>query len=324
MESDMSTSFDPLTIGPGSSNRVKPERLFYAPGVLLDAPDLLAEQLYHRGRLARSLAYLHGSGTVSGLKVLFQSAVEPGGTAPDDPENPAETSQIYPDGREARILVQPGLAIDRLGRQIEVPGPACLRIQPWLQEQTAPQLQQATHPQAGDADTPISLATSPNAITVGPTNRGIVADVFIRFQICEAGGRTPAFGAGNFDSTNANVPARLRDGYELNLVLRPEATEDLAIKLPANPWANATNLVELQQTIFNSWQETTADWDPQNRPEPRAEHTTNQDATAVFLARLLIIPTEIEAAPTVQVDNYSREFVYPTGAIARRLDLSPA
>lgn len=324
MEGDMSTSFDPLTLGPGASNRVRPERLFYAPGVLLDAPDLVAEQLYHRGRLARSLAYLHGSGTVSGLKVLFQSAVEPGGTAPADPENPAETSQIYPDGREARILVQPGLAIDRLGRLIEVPGPACLRLQPWLQEQPASTIQQATHPQSGAAETSISLTSSANAITVGPTNRGMVADVFIRFQICEAGGRTPAFGAGNFDSTNANVPARLRDGYELNLVLRPEATEDLALKLPANPWARATTLAELQQAIFDSWQETTADWDPQNRPEPRAEHATGQDATAVLLARLLIVPTELETAPTVQVDNYSREFVYPTGAIARRLDLSPA
>ncbi|MCC6874636.1 MAG: hypothetical protein IT378_10055, partial [Sandaracinaceae bacterium] len=38
-----------------------PERTFYAPGVFLDAEDMKAEQLYHRGRLARVLAYLHGS-----------------------------------------------------------------------------------------------------------------------------------------------------------------------------------------------------------------------------------------------------------------------
>jgi hypothetical protein len=320
----MSTTFDPLTAGPGSAERAQPDRLFYAAGVLLDAPDLAAEQLYHRGRLARSLAYLNGSGTVSGLRVQFQSALAPGDRDPTDlidPTDPA-SGRLYPEGREARILVQPGLAIDRLGRLIEVSSAACLRLQPWLDEQSPAQLEQATHPQGSAADTLITRPGSPNAITVSPANRGIVADIFIRFQICEAGGRTPAFAAGAFDATNANVPARLRDSYELNLILRPEATADLPTELPQSPWQSATTLNELQTAVFESWEETTDDWaidqTGQNRPEPRAEHAVSQDTTAVLLARLLILPGDADTgrALAAQVDNYSRSFVYPNGAIA--------
>ena len=51
-----------------------PDRVFYAEGVLLSAADFEAEQAYHRGRLARALAALHGSGTVAGLRVIWQAA----------------------------------------------------------------------------------------------------------------------------------------------------------------------------------------------------------------------------------------------------------
>jgi hypothetical protein len=46
----------------------RPDRPFYATGVLLDAEDFLDEQTYHRGRLARALAYLHGTGTIAGSR----------------------------------------------------------------------------------------------------------------------------------------------------------------------------------------------------------------------------------------------------------------
>ena len=82
----MSTSTDPL-----SEKVQSPDRLFFATGVLLDAEDFKAEQLYHRGRLSRALAYLHGYGTVAGLKVEWQPPLEPG-TDPD-----------FPAGREEQI-----------------------------------------------------------------------------------------------------------------------------------------------------------------------------------------------------------------------------
>ena len=55
-----------------------PDRVFYATGVLLDAKDFQDEQMYHRARLARALAYAHSSGTVAGLRVEYQAPSEEG------------------------------------------------------------------------------------------------------------------------------------------------------------------------------------------------------------------------------------------------------
>ena len=48
------------------------ERPAYATGMLLDAQDFADEQAYHRGRLARALLFLAGSGTLAGLAVSHQ------------------------------------------------------------------------------------------------------------------------------------------------------------------------------------------------------------------------------------------------------------
>src|SRR5207244_10116355 len=52
-----------------------PDRVFYAFGRMLSVQDFDDEQTYHRGRLARAMAYLEGSGTVAGLKVLYQGGL---------------------------------------------------------------------------------------------------------------------------------------------------------------------------------------------------------------------------------------------------------
>ena len=49
------------------------DRLNYVQGMLLDAESFGDEQLYHRGRLARALAYLFGTGTVAGLAVAYRN-----------------------------------------------------------------------------------------------------------------------------------------------------------------------------------------------------------------------------------------------------------
>ena len=131
-----------------------PDRVHYATGVLLDAEDFRAEQDYHRGRLARALAYVAGSGTVAGLKVIHEPAIEP---VPES-DDPVESS-----GREERLLVEPGLAIDRLGRMIEVPRPLCIRLNRWYETEPAQSLNDGWH---GD-----------------PIN-GVVVDLFIRFAGC--------------------------------------------------------------------------------------------------------------------------------------------
>jgi len=53
------------------SSPLAPNRVFYSLGRLLAAEDFQADQDYHRGRLARALLQLFGTGTISGLNVTI-------------------------------------------------------------------------------------------------------------------------------------------------------------------------------------------------------------------------------------------------------------
>ena len=90
-------------------------RVSYATGRMLGVEDFQAEQSYHRGRLARALFALHGTGTVTGLNV---------------------TSNLSTDLSQLEIQVSPGIAIDRAGRILDVPVTVCIRPQAWLAGQT--------------------------------------------------------------------------------------------------------------------------------------------------------------------------------------------
>jgi hypothetical protein len=263
---------------PLDSSAYAPDRVYFAIGSMLSAEDFQAEQSYNRGRLGRALAYLHGAGTVSGLKVDYKG----------------------PKGPEERIEVQPGIAVDRLGRIIEVPRETCIRLDRWYMAQDPGELQQAFH-----AD-----------------KSGVVVDVFVRFMCCERG-KAPAFASGAFDATDFTVPSRVRDAYKLELVLRKEGTPPL----PEKAWPDlaadndpAHRRGNLHDAIFASWHSGTAQWDAQGLV-PLAEHAVGQDTHSLFLARLAIPaapgspPARTEAPITV--DNESRQFLYTPAALAR-------
>lgn len=278
----MSTANDPM------ADQLSPERLFFSTGILLSAEDLAAEQQYHRGRLARALAYLQGSGTVAGLRVIYRPA-QP--ATAEQPERPEE------------IVVDPGMAIDRLGRIIEVPRQACIRLDRWYNQQTPDNLNLALH---------------------GAPYNGVVADIFVRFVVCEHG-KTPAFASGPFDALDAVVPSRLRDWYELQLMLRHESDPPL----PRSLWADILAIADaeerrlaLHEAIFDAWPR---EADPVNpgQPEPGVEYIADQDRTAVFLARVVIgadPAASPEERPTrrdpVTIDNDNRLFLYPTRPLA--------
>jgi hypothetical protein len=287
---------DPLSATPEP-----PDRVNYATGVLLNAEDFEAEQLYHRGRLARALAYLHGSGTVAGLRVEWQRPLNPG----DDPQLPA--------GREEGLVVQPGIAIDRLGRIVELQTPACIRLDRWYRGQPADALIEALHPR-----TP-PLPDDPYG--------GVVVDLFIRFHACERG-KTPAFAAGPFDALDAVVASRLRDAYRLELVLRPED----APPQPRSRWPDGSAIADaptraatLRSAIYDAWREGTDSWNDDG-PLPLPEHAPGQNPTAIFLARLVLPATaEIDdlgrptrtAGEDVTIQDEARPFVYPTDLLAQ-------
>ncbi|MBE7384883.1 MAG: hypothetical protein F6J95_026150 [Leptolyngbya sp. SIO1E4] len=305
------TQSDPLT------TPTSPDRVFYAPGILLAADDFQTEQLYHRSRLARVLAYLHGSGTAAGLWVYREALPNP------------DTAQDGPPAEADRLVVEPGLAVDRLGRLVEVPRLACLRLNRWFRSQPQDDL---------------FLNASVN---------GVIADVFIRFVTCDRG-KTPAFAAGPFDALDAVQPSRLRDGYELSLRVRQEDTPPL----PVSPWQidatpadpppaeepptseaepTQSELREQQaraiadsdrrlqalrhNALFDAWNEGTDQRD-QAGLRPLPEHLPGQDPTDLFLARLTIPAISSDGiisrdfSRDVEIDNYSRRFVYPTSALA--------
>ena len=279
-----------------------PDRVFYATGALLNAEDFQAEQDYHRGRLARALAYTNGSGTVAGLRVVHE------------PEVPATPPDI--EAKAERIRVKPGLAIDRLGRLIEVQRSLCLRLGKWYEEQQNQDLREGWH-EAGRA-----WQDSPS---------GVVVDLFIKFVACERG-KTPVFALGPFQSIDAVSAARLRDGYEAELIIRKEDTPQ--DNVPASKWPDFQSIdeadwpAELRNAILDAWEETTSDKNNKGL-EPLKEHAQGQDTTALFLARIVIPADEATGngrpqrrlGDAVEVNNDLRSFVVNANALARMLGL---
>jgi hypothetical protein len=286
-----------------------PDRLHYSTGELLGADDFRDEQTYHRRQLARALLYLHGSGTIAGLRV--QARHRPGQNgAPDDVE----------------LEVQPGLALDRAGRLIEVPREACLRLRRWF-EFIAAQPPNSSELDAGD------LRAAFRADATVPTGGAVVADIFLAFHSCERG-YTPAFASGPFDALDASQPSRVRDAYELSLVLRPERDADLPETF--DPWSTIQGATA-EQRATAAREASLAAWEtlalpPSTHIGDWHENPASIDPTAVLLARLRLpaqpapnaasapVPDFTAAAwPNVgaNLDNFVRIFVFPAGALRR-------
>jgi hypothetical protein len=277
------------------------DRVHYATGVLLDAEDFRDEQSYHRGRLARALAYLHGSGTIAGLRVEVRAAT-------DDPE---ET-----------LIVHPGLALDRIGRLIEVPRARCIRLRRWFEAEVAQRGDELT--QAFNTDASVLLgAAAREGLAALP---GFVVDLFVSFHNCPRG-KTPAFAAGPFDATDAAQPARLRDAARFELRPRIEALSEAEPKLPRNDWPDLAAAADaparrrlLQEKLLANWREGSDARDTAGI-EPGVEHLAVQDHTSVFVARI-VLPGASATPPTrapgaIVVDNHARRFVYPAPAAER-------
>jgi hypothetical protein len=241
-------------------------RAFYATGVLLDAQHLDAEQLYDRRWLARALSYLHGSGTLAGLEVTWEKASG---------------------GRSERLLVKPGIALDRLGRIIEVPRDADLALDRWLDGQS-------------------------DAHLIGgfkPSLQGVVADVFVRLVPGEPG-ETP----------------RSAYEVTLYLRQEPDPPPLPSPAWPVFTRTDGARR-ELQDAIFAGWHEGVDWADrggPEALPEhvPGQDPTSVFLARLVVPATLPATGGRpIRTAGEVVVDNRSRRFVYPPAALARWVGL---
>jgi hypothetical protein len=389
-----------------------PNRVYYSLGRTLGVEDFQADQDYHRGRLARALLQVCGTGTVAGLNVsvpqiwqastryaaftfVFDASLNvqvntgPAGTSGNGPltfaaapkgtvndgSNIVWTNQgpmnangwmpnslyVFPaaivdsnsnvqilkgpanltsgprlpvwntaigastaDGTVAsawicvgpsqlEVEVTPGLAIDRVGRMIEVPRTVCIRIGPWLANQT--------------------LSDLTSALAAGSGN--ILVDVFATFIPCTRG-VTPCFATqDDYDATDAFSANRLLDSFAMQLVLRSDSSP----QLPKDPWlstglapgaAMTTDIVKgLKRNLLS------ANSGPASMP-PFSGNGAGPDGSpqgvdpsAVFLARISIPATAGAAGqpPNIKlmnttIDNLSRLFLYPTSLLARLLGLS--
>lgn len=258
------------------------ERVAYAEGALLTAEDFTAEQDYHRGRLGRTLAYLHGAGTIAGLDVVADADA----------------------GEAAEIRVKPGIAVDRLGRIVELDRESCLRIARWLDQRPETTLRDALR-----AD-------------------HVVLDIFAAFHACP-GALQPVFATGTLDTLDAVLPSRLRDRAALTPHLRL-ATEDLNARRPRAEvpplGADAAALHAFKRTELWRLLQPVADRDP-GAPllPPGPEHVPGlHDGTELLLARVTVPVAEDAAADrprldpgrSLAVDNEVRRYSYGAAELA--------
>jgi hypothetical protein len=198
-----------------------------------------------------------------------------------------------------------GLALDRFGRLIEVPRAWCVRLERWV---------------AAQSDDALRAANGP---------AGVVADVFLRFA-AQGRGRTPAFAQGAFDATDALVPSRVRDAFVFEPVLRPDAAADptALAHLPRHRFADlralppAARVDGARQALLDAWDTRLARPDGEAL-QPRSEHPPGLDPASIFLARLTLPVSGMDATtsrPLIDFDavddsrlnNTARTFVMPT------------
>jgi hypothetical protein len=214
---------------------------------------------------------------------------------------------------QSEIQVTSGLAIDRVGRLIEVPTTVCIRLQPWLDAQAAADL---------------------NDSIVGGN---LYIDVFATFAACTQG-VTPCYATqDDYSATDAFSANRLLDSFAMQLVLRTDASNYASasdIPVPQDPWlplgAVPTSisgaLTAIQQNILSgnsgpgAYLPFTA-----GGTVPR-EIPSGVDTSSVLLARISIpaTPGADGAAPAVTlsgiaINNSVRLFVYPPSLVARSL-----
>ena len=278
----------------------EPQRVFYTTGRMLGVEDFQADQDYHRGRLARALLQLHGTGTVSGLFVHTD------GNA---------------DVKKLQVQVNPGMAIDRIGRIIEVPRQVCIVLFSWLNQQFDAWQQQQTNPVPGEPALP-----DPNLAIHDGTN--LMVDVFATFVPCTRG-LTPCLAAeDDYDATDAFSANRWLDSFAMQLVLR---TDPSSPPTPVDPW-KASGALPAKGDALKAGDETAL----QNLllagtagPAVVAvEYPRGFDKTAVFLARILIGATKgaLGKPPDfdltkISIDNNSRLFLYPAAVLARLIGM---
>lgn len=251
-------SFVAQPVDDGLETRPVPERLFLHDGALLTQEHFRAEQLYHRGQVSRLALHLHGAGTVAGLDVRY------------DPQS----------GADVEVKVAAGLALDRLGRLIELPYESCLNVATWLRQQDK------------EAATQAHVLTGLRAAGGGLPEH-LVADIYLGFHAC-ARQPEPAFATGNAETIDGVQASRILDSGLLSFVIRPDGDDREPSSLPASQILGAVTADDIRTyKRMTAWGLTQPENHPFRLPAGGtiSEHITagsRQDGSEVLLARLIL------------------------------------
>lgn len=294
-------------------------RVSHQPGMLLGLEAVRSEQDYHRRRLTRHAYWLHGAGTVAGLRVSLDAA-DPGNDTDDTP---------------VRLLVDPGIGIDGLGREVSVSEPHGVDLRAWLETQHAtPALWDRLISDGHDGtrnqlwlkvtmryrDTPSGLqpvlATEVNAGTdpVRPSRMhdGVLFELLPELPPALPG-RQHLFAA----------HAGLQDFASIAPRLSPLDQAHLGAATPAE-----ARQLELASRLLFAFSP-----DNQALVARRDTRTDPEDLARTLLARLVIdlTPPGEDGTPglvinprRIAIDNLARAFVFNAPALAHLLHIQPA
>lgn len=288
-------------------------RVNHEPGMLLGLEAVRDEQAYHRRRHTRHAYWLHGSGTVAGLKVGLRS---------DDPAGDPDLDL------QVRIVVGPGIGIDGLGRELSVAEPYGIDLRGWLTVRRA------------DAERWAALVRD----AYDPADHTLHLDVTMRYRDV-ASGLQPVLAEAVNAGTDPVQPARMADavlfellpsgragvraGRHLNAAHRlvPEWTE-VEARFPAHE-RDAVNAASgaAQRRLQLAARLLHALDDDNQALATRGTATIPSDELARTLLARLVIQLVPPAAPgeppglvinplRIRVDNLVRPFVLSATALA--------
>ncbi len=220
---------------------------------------------------------------------------------------------------QIELAVTAGLAVDRVGRLIDVPRTVCILLNNWLAQQIACWQKQLANPQPGQP-----AMADPN---LAIHNGSLVCDVFATFVPCTQG-LTPCFASeDDYDATDAFSPNQLLDSFAMQLVLRTDATP----LTPVDPWKSSGALAASGSAITAANETTLQNLLLSAAAGPAAaavEYPPSFDTSSVFLARIQIAATAgasgqppVYNLAQVSINNNSRLFLYPAGLLARLIGL---
>lgn len=186
------------------------ERVAYQSGMMLGLEAIRDEQAYHRRRLTRHQYWLHGYGTVAGMAVTLSHI-------------PA-TEEVE---ETIRIIVDPGIGIDGLGRDVLVNETYCINLNAWIKARQPAELLEGYD----DASNTLLL------------------QVTVRQRDCQTGFQPTLARAVNA-GTDAVKASRNRDSILLELLpLSPDSVDDNHRRWPAHEAIDTlTPLEELLST----------------------------------------------------------------------------